>query len=278
MRVGFIGLGSMGAGIARRIARSGYELVACDILPETLDAFDEPGAIRIADPFSVASQVDTVCICVRTDEQLSSLAADGRLFGALGAGGLFIIHSTVAPDLVRSLAHRAEAYGVDVVDAGVSGGAPAALAGKLSIFVGAEPETFERARPLLECYGGSVVLLGPPGRGQEGKLLNNLVSIANYGMAAAILDLGERLNFDREQLRQALLAGSADSYAMRLMPGLLPRGAGAAAAKAGLRDLLAKDVEHASNLAPADDHALIALLSSCEVMLDHLRRGTAEDV
>jgi 3-hydroxyisobutyrate dehydrogenase-like beta-hydroxyacid dehydrogenase len=264
MKVGFIGLGSLGDGIARRIARSGFPLVACDINPATLAAFDEPGAEREADALAVAEKVDALCVCVRMDDDVRDLVAGGAMFRALGEGGLFIIHSTIAPELCRELAEQAKAHGVDVLDAGVSGGSPAALKGELMIYVGGEPAAVERARPLLEACG-RIMHLGPAGRGMEGKLLNNLVSIANYGMSIAILDLGEKLNFDREQLRQALMAGSADAFALRAAPGLL-RNPGP------MRQLLGKDLDHARALAPEADPAMSALVHAAESMLDRLAR------
>lgn len=271
MRVGFVGLGSLGGGMARRLAQTGFELIACDINPATLAAFDEPNAERQADPMAAARDVDVLCACVRMDADLEALAAGGALFEALGEGGLFIIHSTVAPELAREMAALAKGHGVGVLDAGVSGGAPAALRGELSIYVGGEQAAFEQGRPVLEAYGRSVLHLGPVGRGMEGKLLNNLVSIANYGMSAAILDLGERLSFDREQLRQALMAGSAESFALRAVPGLLrPEAAGA------MRQLLGKDLEHARALAPESDPAMAALVQAAESMLDRLERGAPD--
>jgi 3-hydroxyisobutyrate dehydrogenase-like beta-hydroxyacid dehydrogenase len=274
MKVGFVGLGSMGAPIARRLARRGFSVIACDIVPEALDAFDEPGTEREADPIAAAARSDMLGVCVRTDEQLEALAGDGAVFDALGEGGTFILHSTVAPELARRLARRADAWGVGFIDVGVSGGGPAALEGALSLFIGGEPEIVERARPLLEAIGKSVAHLGPVGRGLEGKLLNNLVSIANYGMSAAILDLGEQLDFDRAQLREALMAGSAQGFALQAVPGLLlQRGPGYLE---GLHDLLKKDVDHARGLAPADDPAMAALIASCESMLDRIRRAAAE--
>jgi len=110
MKVGFVGLGMLGAPIARRIARSGFSLVAYDISPQALAAFDEPGTVREVNPITAASQVDVLCVCVRTDQDLKSLVGDGTLFAALGQGGLFIIHSTVAPALCRQLADTAKTY------------------------------------------------------------------------------------------------------------------------------------------------------------------------
>jgi 3-hydroxyisobutyrate dehydrogenase len=267
MKVGFIGLGSLGGGIARRIAQCGFELVVCDIVPATLETFDEPGVERTADAIAVAEQVDVLCVCVRMDADLQALTQDGALLGALGDGGLLIIHSTISPSLARTLAEQAKAFGVEVIDAGVSGGAPAALKGELSVYIGGEDQAIERARPLLQSYARSMLVLGPVGRGMEGKLLNNLVSIANYGMSAAILDLGQKLGFEREMLRQALMAGSAEGFALKAVPGLLrPEGALA------MRQLLGKDVEHARELAPADDPSMAALLNAAESMLDRLTR------
>ena len=275
MQVGFVGLGMMGAPIARRLAKCGYDVIGCDVSPQMLAAFDEPGTQREADPLICASRSDVLGVCVRTDEQLESLCGDGTLFAALGEGGLFILNSTVAPGLARSLAATAKAAGVDFVDVGVSGGGPAADKGDLSLWVGGEDAAVARAMPLLETLGKTISHLGPVGRGMEGKLLNNLVSIANYGMSAAILDLGDGLQFDRAQLSEALMAGSAQSFALRAAPGMIRPYPGAPPGYLdGLHDLLKKDVDLARQLAPASDPAMAALLASCEAMLARIKRAT----
>jgi 3-hydroxyisobutyrate dehydrogenase-like beta-hydroxyacid dehydrogenase len=271
MKVGYIGLGSLGGGIARRIANSGFELVACDIRQATLDAFDAPGVERTMDSLEAARRSDVVCVCVLMDDDLRSVVGGGALFEALGEGGVLIINSTVSPDLCRELAEMGRSYGVGVVDAGVSGGAPAAVKGELSMYVGGDEASIARVRPILDCCAKSLLLLGPVGRGMEGKLLNNLVSIANYGMSAAILDLGEKLGFEREQLRQALMAGSAESFALKAVPGLLRTPENAAA----MRQLLGKDLDHARELAESDDPAMSALVHAAESMIDRLSREAA---
>lgn len=278
MRAGFIGLGSMGAPIARRLARTGFTVTACDISPEMLAAFDEPGTTTTTDPIATATAAEQLGICVRTDAQLEGLCADGALFQALGEGGVLILHSTVSPDLARRLAEQAKGYGVDFVDVGVSGGGPRALEGQLSLFVGAEDAALEKARPWLEAIG-TVSHLGGVGRGQEGKLLNNLISVANYGMSAAIIDVGNRLGFDEKQLVDALMAGSAQSFALRVAPGFVkPRtGLGATGSHESLHDLLKKDVDHAAELLPPGDPAMEALLASCQAMLARLKRAAAEN-
>lgn len=276
MKIGFIGLGSMGAPIARRLARCGHAVTGCDISPAALEAFDEPGTAREGDPLATARDVDFLGVCVRTDDQLRDLIGDGSIFKAMGAGSIFILNSTVAPDLARELAAQAQDHGVDFIDVGVSGGGPAAIEGKLSLFVGGEEATVESARPFLDAIG-TVAWLGPVGRGLEGKLLNNLVSIANYGMAAAILDLGVEMDFDREQLREALMIGSARGFALQAVPGLVGWRDGMTAEYLDdIHDLLAKDVIHAAELAPAGNPAMQALQASCQAMLERVKHGADE--
>jgi 3-hydroxyisobutyrate dehydrogenase-like beta-hydroxyacid dehydrogenase len=230
--------------------------------------------IRIA----TAKHFEMLGICVRTDEQLESLAGDGRLFAALGQGATVILHSTVSPELARRLAAQARDYGVGFVDVGVSGGGPAAIEGRLSLFIGAEAVDFERAWPWLEAIGSKLSHLGPVGRGQQGKLLNNLISIANYGMSAAIVDIGVDMGFVRQQLIDAFMAASAQSFALGVGPRMvLPReGHGAPRTFNGLHDLLKKDVDHCRELAVRETAALSSLLASCDFMLARIRRAATE--
>lgn len=277
-KVGFIGLGSMGAPIARRLARSGFEVTGCDISAEMLEAFDEPETSQSSDPLQTACNAELLGVCVRTDDQLKSLVNGGELYEALGEGGLLILHSTISPDLARELAMLAKEYGVGFVDVGVSGGAPAAIEGNLALWVGGEDTDVERARPWLEAIGKNLAHLGPVGRGQEGKLINNLISIANYGMSAAIVDVGISMGFERQALIDALMAGSAQSFALGVGPRfVLPReGAGATGSFLGLHDLLKKDVEHAAELPTTETAALRGLLDAADFMLDRIRRAAVE--
>jgi 3-hydroxyisobutyrate dehydrogenase len=273
MKVGFIGLGSMGGPIARRIARGGYDLVACDNDPAMLAAFDEPGVTRESDAIATARQVDVLGTCVRTDEQLEDLAGDGRLFEALGRGGTFIVHSTVKAELVRRLAEVARAHGVDFLDIGVSGGTAVALDGGLLLLMGGDAAIIDRVRPILETYGKQLAHFGPIGRGMEAKILNNILAIANYGMAVSVLDLGEKLNFDREQLRKALLGGSGSGTALHVVEGMLaPGGLGATSTIPRLHDLLKKDVDLADTLVSGEDESLAVLSAGAWAMLDRLAR------
>ena len=280
MQAGFIGLGSMGAPIARRLARCGFAVTGCDVSPEMLAAFDEPGTARESDPIATARASELLGICVRTDQQLESLCADGALFAALGAGNTVILHSTVAPELAQRLAGQAARQGVGFVDVGVSGGGPAAIEGKLSLYVGGSDADIDRARPWLEAIG-TLFHLGPVGRGQEGKLLNNLISVANYGMSAALIDVATDMGFDRAQITAAFNAGSAQSFALGVGPRMVqPReGTGATGSLSGLHDLLKKDVDHCREL-PAGDHprSLAGLLAACDFMLARIHQADGRPV
>ncbi len=278
VKAGFIGLGSMGAPIARRLARTGFDVIGCDISPEMLEAFDEPGTRRTADPMECATESELLGICVRTDAQFESLADGGKLYKALGAGGTVILHSTIAPELAVRQAELAATYGVGFVDVGVSGGGPAAIEGQLSLFVGANDADLEKARPWLEAIGKHLAHLGPVGRGQQGKLINNLISVANYGMSAAIIDVALSMGFDRAGITAALNAGSAQSFALGVGPRMvLPReGMGAPSSFMGLHDLLKKDVDHARELPTDQQQALNSLLASSEFMLARIRQAAAE--
>ena len=268
----------MGAPIARRLARCGFDVIGCDISHEMLVAFDEPGTSRIADPLETARNSDLLGICVRTDEQLQSLLGDGGIYEALGKGGTLILHSTVSPQLAIELAKQAAEYGVGFVDVGVSGGGPAAIEGQLSLYVGGSDADVARAKPWLDAIGKNLAHLGPVGRGQEGKLINNLISIANYGMSAAIIDIGVDMGFDRQQLTEALNAGSAQSFALGVGPRMVLRreGVGAPSTFMGLHDLLRKDVDHARELPTSEQASLAALLAASDSMLARIRRAVAE--
>ena len=276
--LGFIGLGSMGAPIARRLARSGFDVTGCDISAEMLEAFDEPGTAGESDPIETARRSEILGVCVRTDAQLSGLLGDGKIYSALGKGGILVLHSTVAPELAIDLARIAREHEVGFVDVGVSGGQPAALEGQLSLFVGGEEADIEKARPWLEAIGKPFTPLGPVGRGQQAKLLNNLISIANYGMSAAIVDIALEMGFEREQFISALNAGSAQSFALNVGPRfVLPReGAGAPGSFMGLHDLLKKDVDHCRELPVTCPTALSGLLAASDFMLDRIRRAATE--
>ncbi len=246
-RVGFIGLGSQGAPMARRIVEGGYELVLWGRRPESVAPFADTAAKVAGSPAELAAVSDLVCLCVVGDDDVRQvLQGDSGVLAGLAPGGIIAIHSTVHPDTCREIAELAGAQGVSVVDAPVSGGGPAAAEGTLLVMVGGAGDVVERCRPVFATYADSVVHLGPLGAGQVTKILNNLLFSANLGSAISTLELGESLGVPRDRLCEVLARGSATSKAVgsiSMFGGTLVSLAPIAGA------LLQKDVRHAASLA-----------------------------
>lgn len=215
MRVGFIGLGSQGAPMARRIVEAGYPTTLWARRPESLEPFADTAATVAATPAELAVASDLVCLCVVGDADVMDVAsrADGVLAG-LQPGGVIAVHATVHPDTCRELAERAAANGVSVVDAPVSGGGPAAEAGTLLVMVGGDEDVVEKVRPVFATYAEPIVHLGRIGSGQVTKLLNNLLFTAHIATAKTALDLGQDLGVAPEQLAEVIGRGSGNSFAL----------------------------------------------------------------
>ncbi|HEY6789489.1 MAG TPA: NAD(P)-dependent oxidoreductase [Trebonia sp.] len=240
LRAGFIGLGSQGAPMARRIVDGGFPLTLWARRPDTLAPFADTAAKTASTPAELAANSDVIGLCVRDDSDIEQVVSgeDGVLAG-VAPGAIIAVHSTVHPDTVRVLADRAAKKGAFVVDAPVSGGQPAASVGRLLVMVGGEEEHVERARPVFATYGDPVVHLGPLGAGQVTKLLNNTLFTAHLAVGASLLKLGRDLRVDPAGLATVIRHGSGESFALARVAdagGTLDRIAGHAG------PLLAKDV------------------------------------
>ena len=211
-RVGFIGLGSQGGPMARRIIEAGYPVTLWARRPATVEPFADTNAKIAGSPAELAAASDLVCVCVRDDADTEEVV--DAVLGGLAAGGVVAVHSTVHPDTCRRLAERARAGGVRLIDAPVSGGAPAAEAGRLLVMVGGDEETVEFCRPVFGSYGDPVVHLGPVGAGQVTKLLNNAAFTAHLGVAVSLLALGQSLGVDQLRLADVISHGSGNSFAL----------------------------------------------------------------
>lgn len=262
IRAGFIGLGSQGAPIAHRIVGAGVPLQIWARRPATLEPFAGTGAVVAASPAELAANSDVVGVCVVDDPDVEDvvLRDDGVLAG-MASGGVIAIHSTVHPDTCRRVAERAAERGVDVIDAPVSGGEPAAVQGQLLVMVGGEVPALEKARPVLETFGNPILHLGPLGSGQVAKLLNNFTFTAQIALALEIYGFAARLGLDPEALAQVLVKGSGASFAAATV-------AADGFAMTGLREVglpvLRKDVRIMLDLAAAtgvDEPAHVAPLA-----------------
>ena len=211
---GFIGLGSQGAPIARRMIDAGFPMVLWARRAESLYPYRDTPATYAQTIEELGAQVDHVGICVVNDDDVRQIT--NLLIPVMRKGSCIAIHSTIHPDTCKTIAARAGDYGISLIDAPVSGGSPAAEAGTLTIMIGSDSETFEQARSVFETFGKLIVWVGDVGAGQYVKLINNSVLAANLGIADAALDAGSTLGLDRSSLLQLLLASSGRSFGLEV--------------------------------------------------------------
>lgn len=215
MRVGFIGLGSQGGPMARRIVQAGHETTLWARRPASLEPFADTAAKSVGSPAELGAASELACVCVVDDADVRQVVDGERgILRGMKAGGVIAIHSTVHPDTCRELASRAAEHGIALVDAPVSGGGMGAEAGTLLVMVGGADEDVARCLPVFETYANPVVHLGPVGAGEVAKLLNNLLFTANLATAASTLSLGENLGVDPVRLGEVLGHGTSNSFAL----------------------------------------------------------------
>ena len=272
MRVGFIGLGSQGAPMARQIIDGGYDTTLWARRPASLEPYADTAAKVAGSPAELGATSDLVCICVVGDADVEEvLGGDTGVLAGMAEGGIIAIHSTVHPDTCRRLAETAAAKGVSVIDAPVSGGAPAVAERRLLVMVGGEPVVVERCRPVFETFANPIVHLGDLGSGQLTKLLNNLLFTANVATAKTTLMLGEALGVSASSLAEVITRGSATSAALNsiaAMGGSLETMTQVAGA------LLAKDVRLVADIADKAQATPGAVLDAADAalrLLEHPR-------
>ncbi|HEX3751505.1 MAG TPA: NAD(P)-dependent oxidoreductase [Streptosporangiaceae bacterium] len=210
MRVGWLGLGAMGAPMAACLARAGHAVSAYDVVPgRTPDGVTEAAAIADA-----VAGADAVAVMVATPGQLEQVLFDEKgAAGALADGQIVVVMSTVGPEAVVAAASRLAAVGVAVVDAPVSGGVARAGQGDLLILVSGPAEAVAGVRPLLDALARSAPVVGPsPGDGQRMKLVNQLLCGVHIAAAGEALAFAESLGLDPGQCWTVLREGAAASF------------------------------------------------------------------
>ena len=268
MRVGFIGLGSQGGPMARAIIDAVWETTLWARRAASLAPYADTAATYADSPADLAAGSDVVCLCVVGDDDVRGLAyGEQGLLAGMTPGGIIVVHSTVHPDTCREIAERAAAKDISVLDAPVSGGAPAVQAKQLLVMVGGAEADVQRCRPVFETYADPIVHLGPLGAGQVAKILNNLLFSANLGSAVSMLELGEALGVPREAMCQVVTRGSANSKALgsiAMFGGTLDNLAPIAGA------LLQKDVRLAADLADKEAAPQGAVFDAADAALNSM--------
>jgi 2-hydroxy-3-oxopropionate reductase len=215
--VGLIGLGVMGDPMARNLIEAGQSLVVHNRSPEPVQALAEVGAQAASGPREVAERSDVVITMLPDSAAVESvvLGEDGVLAGA-SEGDLLIDMSTIHPTVSVAVAQAAAQRGVAALDAPVSGGDVGAQQGTLSIMVGGDAADVERARPLLEVLGKTIVHVGEAGAGQVVKACNQVVVAVTIAAVSEALVLGSKAGVDPERILDVLGGGLAANKVMEV--------------------------------------------------------------
>ncbi len=212
-RVGFIGLGIMGAGMAANLIEKGHDVVVWNRTASRMEPLVAAGAFAAMSPTDVGRLCTTVMICVSdTPDVLAVLAYEDGLFEGISEGSLVVDHSTISPDSTVKFADEVAARGGSWIDAPVSGGSEGAVNGTLSIMVGGSEEDVERARPYMEAFGTTITHVGPVGAGQRVKIVNQILVVVNQLAVSEALLFAQASGLDLEATLNAVKGGAAGSW------------------------------------------------------------------
>lgn len=212
-RVGFIGLGIMGGGMARNLLKAGFEVRVWNRSHAKMDALSAEGAIPTSSPAQLASESDIIITCVSDSPDVEQviLGEQGVINGAT-SGSLLIDMSTISPQTTRTIAARLLERGITMLDAPVSGGSEGAARGTLSIMVGGEAAHVERAMPLFQAMGKTITHVGELGAGQTVKLANQILVVGNCLAMCEALLFAQAGGVDLQKTYSALQGGAAGSW------------------------------------------------------------------
>ena len=213
--VGVVGLGAMGAPMARHLTAAGVPVVVADLDPALVAVAVGQGAQATGSLAELAAASDVVLVVVATDEDVVSVCAGpGGLLASCRPGTAVLLCSSVRPDTCTAV-QTAAPEGVVVLDAALTGGVRGAEDGTINLLVGGDGTVLDAVLPVLEPWTRSVHHLGPLGSGQVGKTVNNLIHWAQISAITEALELGRRYGLDVPTLRRALMSGPTDSRTLR---------------------------------------------------------------
>jgi 3-hydroxyisobutyrate dehydrogenase-like beta-hydroxyacid dehydrogenase len=210
-RLGFVGLGAVGAPMARRLVGAGHQLSVYDVDSRALDALAQAGAEACESAREVADAAELVLVSLPSPDVVSEVARDLAGGSALR---VYVDLSTTGPAMAEEVAELLGGAGVGVVDAPVSGGIAGAESGKLTVMAAGAPEHVAVARPVLELLGSRIFVVGDrPGQGQAVKVINNLMSACSLAITAEATTLGVKAGVDPATLLKVVAASSGSNTA-----------------------------------------------------------------
>lgn len=215
MKIGFIGLGTMGVGMSLNILKAGHDVSVHNRTREKEEAVAKAGASRAASPREAAEGAEIIVTMVSDTPDVEEvvLGAEGVIQGA-PEGAIVIDMSTISPTATRKMAEALGQKGVKMLDAPVSGGPEGANNGTLAIMVGGDPDDFAKALPILDIMGKTVTHVGPIGAGQITKAINQIIISGTYLSVAEGLTLGMKAGLDMEKVIAAISGGAASSWVL----------------------------------------------------------------
>lgn len=212
-RIGFIGLGIMGRGMAANLLKAGFSVRVWNRTASRMDPLVEAGAEAGSSPADVAANSDIIITCVSDtpDVEAVVLGEDGVIEG-IAARALLIDCSTISPKVTQEIAAKLAAKDVHMLDAPISGGSEGAANGTLSIMVGGDDEQFARAMPVFEAMGKTITHVGGTGAGQTVKLVNQVLVVVNCLAMSEALMLAQAGGVDLQKTFDAVSKGAAGSW------------------------------------------------------------------
>jgi len=281
LRASFLGLGAMGLPMARNIARAGFPLTVWNRTASKMQELGAKGARVAATPREAAAAADVILICVpSSDEVRDVLTRTDGVFAGAARGSIVVDCSTIDPNASRSFHALAAERGLHFLEAPLSGGTMGAAAGTLTLMVGGDAATLERALPVLKSVGKNIFHLGGPGAGQTTKLCNQMIFAAQMVAVAEAYALLGRAGIDPKLATDVFAVSSANctAVAQRVpIPGLQPGMPASEGWKPGFAtEWMAKDLHLAEEFARSLTQPVMQVALDHQIMRMAMRHGYAK--
>lgn len=213
-RVGVIGLGAMGMGVAQSLLREGFEVHACDVRADAVQKIVDAGGHRADSPAALGKLVDALIILVvNADQTEAVLFGENGAAASLSPGSVVIASATVSPEYARGLGKRLADMGLLMIDGPVSGGAAKAATGEMTVMAAGSPEAFAKCAGVLDAIAGKVYRLGDePGPGSVTKMVNQLLAGVHIAAAGEAMALAIRAGANPDQVYEVICNSAGGSW------------------------------------------------------------------
>ena len=213
--VGFIGVGVMGRNMARNVRKKGYNVVIYDLNKTVVEEMRGEGFGVAASPKEAAAGADIIITMLPSSPHVASVAlGENGIIEGIRPGTIYVDMSTIDPTTTVEVAQKIEAAGAFMLDSPVVKGVSSAIDGTLTLYIGGDEAVLERARPVLECMGTTLLHMGKIGAGEVTKLANNMCLATIVGATSEVFVFSAKLGVDADKLFKALESGSAASRAL----------------------------------------------------------------